>query len=223
MEKPTMPCLLQTGEALARNKVVMFTNPDILFSGVRQTLAAAVEAHGSFVVVGGRQDVNASDLCERFHVRTHTNLLRLAHMGTPHTKWAMDYYLFTKSSLPFASMPPFLIGNWRWDNWLLDATLRYTRVAVIDATATILALHLKTSSIGLSDRTGAEYNNRIWLADNGGRTPDPAPAGLGEMQYAHHFTVLRAGHVAILGNDTAQSIVQAHASRSDERDWFATF
>lgn len=209
--KPTMPCLLHTGEALASHPVVMFTNPDIVFSGLRETLAAAAAAHGSFLVVGGRTDMD-NTLCEEMSVRTHTDLVHLAHMGTPHTKWAMDYYMFTKSSLPIASMPPFLIGNWRWDNWLLDATLRYRNVPVIDATATILALHISTTSVALRDRDGAEHNNRMWLADAGGRRPDPAPAGLGEMQFAQYFTVATAGSVEIVGNATAREIVRTYAS-----------
>lgn len=209
--KPTMPCLLHTGEALASHPVVIFTNPDIVFSGLRETLVAAVAAHGSFLVVGGRIDMDDT-ICENMNVRTHADLLQLAHMGTPHTKWAMDYYMFTKTSLPMASMPPFLIGNWRWDNWLLDATLRHTNVPVIDATATILALHISTTSVALRDREGAEHNNRLWLADAGGRRPDPAPAGLGEMQFAQYFTVARAGAVEIVGNATARDIVQTYAS-----------
>jgi hypothetical protein len=109
-----------------------------------------------------------------------------------------------------ASMPPFIVGVWRWDNWLFGEVVRLGATHVVDASDTIAATHIGRTSVGLSARSGAKYNNDLWHAALPGNRPIPKPAGLGDMQFAMHFSVRRGGVIQLDYNDTAARLVGEH-------------
>ena len=53
-------------------------------------------------------------------------------------KYAIDYFVFSKGL--FGAIPPFAIGRYYWDNWLLFRA-RNRKSPIIDASESILALH----------------------------------------------------------------------------------
>ena len=185
--KPAMSCLFFTAEWLARNNLVMYSNPDIIYDGVRVTAAAVIKQFPRFVVAGSRIDVDSVDICISRGSLSPDMVLAKRRTGRKHLSWAIDYYLYSKGSLPLASFPPYIIGNWRWDNWLLDEIIRYETAPVIDASRMIAAVHLGDTATALQNRSAAKYNNDFWYASAGMHRPDPMPAGLGDLQYAPYF------------------------------------
>ena len=216
--KPTMSCLLQSSEWLAKNDIIIFSNPDIIYENVQVTVAALTQQFKRFLAVGARYDTSSVRICNTKGSLTVQDILTAKkEHGVMHTKWAMDYFLFSKESLPLASMPPYIIGNWRWDNWLLDETIRYNTAAVIEATETIGAIHLEDTVVSLNNRTAAKYNNDLWYAASGGKRPDPFPAGLGEMQYAPYLTEwLTDASVKIITNETAMAVTSKYVVKRND-------
>ena len=192
----------------------MYTNPDFVYGGVRETVAAVRQHSGNFVIVGRRVSIDAAPLCRRRSTMRHTEILRLGHelgqVDPEHAGWAMDYFIFTKYSLPLASMPPFIVGVWRWDNWLFGEVVRFGAAHVVDASDTIAATHIGRTSVGLSERSGAKYNNDLWRAALPGNQPIPKPAGLGDMQFATYFSVQHGSMPYLVYKDTAALLVGQH-------------
>jgi hypothetical protein len=58
-DKPSMPCLFSSGEAISRSDIIMYTNPDFVYGGVRETVAAVRQHSGNFVIVGRRVSIDA--------------------------------------------------------------------------------------------------------------------------------------------------------------------
>jgi hypothetical protein len=146
---PIVPCLVATGLANTNTEVIMYTNFDIAFSGlVRELIQAARQQMGSFAVFGRRYDRNLSP--------------GASDNEELHAAWGLDYFICRKQDFPVQSMPPFVIGNWRWDNWLADYFIRHPQIADIDATAVIRALHLSGAPhVPAAERDGAVYNEGL--------------------------------------------------------------
>ena len=213
--KPTMACLYAMGEALARYDTLMYTNPDIVYSGVQDTVRTAKERLGQFTIVGRRVGIGAEPLCLQRKISDYKQLIELGHrIGRPDPNgWAMDYFIYTRNSLPVGAMPPFLVGVWRWDNWLLGEVVRLGKVHVIDASATIAATHLGCTSTAHNNRFGANYSNMLWKATLPGGKPIPRPAGLGAMRYSSMFAVRHATHVELVLNKTAAMLVRGYVQQ----------
>ena len=215
--KPTMACLYSMGEALARNEILMYTNPDFVYTGVSDTVRSTKEAIGDFVIVGRRVSIEPEPLCLQHEISHYDDLIQAGHelgkIDPNHAGWAMDYFIYTRNSLPVGGMPPFLVGVWRWDNWLLAEVVRLQKVHVIDASASIAATHLGTTSTTLKHRVGAGYNNFLWKAALPGGKPIPKPAGLGDMQYSSMFVVRHTTHVELVLNETAVMLVHGYVQQ----------
>lgn len=62
-------------------------------------------------------------------------------------------------------MPAFLVGVYRWDNWLLSEIILRTNITLIDVTESVLAIHQQpreepgAKSQNHSARLGAVYND----------------------------------------------------------------
>lgn len=214
-DKPSMSCLFMTTEWLASNDLIMFSNPDIIYEGIEDTVKSLTHQFDKFVAMGVRIDLDSIDLCKSQASLTPEGLLQARHSrGHLHEKWGIDYYLYAKGSLPVASMPPFIIGNWRWDNWLLDEIIRYDTAPAVDASETIVALHLEDTKISLQNRTAAKYNNDLWYAAAGWKRPDPFPAGLGDLAFAQYYTQKsRNGRVRVTLNHTALSAASPYVQK----------
>ena len=120
-DRPIVPCLFKASEKRSSNNMIMFTNSDIYPQGVEAAVHIVAGAiNTSFLVVGQRTDISDMDsLCEK-----HISLSSINNtFGERHSEYGIDYYIFRKGSLPISSMPPFLLGCWKWDNWLLDQAI----------------------------------------------------------------------------------------------------
>ena len=57
--------------------------------------------------------------------------------GKLHSISGIDYFIFSNGL--YLDVPPFLVGRWKWDNWLVWRALQ--SVPVIDATEMITVIH----------------------------------------------------------------------------------
>jgi hypothetical protein len=195
---PTVPCLMMRGESLSTTKYILFTNGDITFSPIYPTLSAAVNALPNFVIAGQRIDVHTSRAVESA-VNGVQELLNLALAdGELHGESAIDYFLYAKTASYARKMPPFLIGNWKWDNWLLHDYIVSDQTTVIDATADLHAVHVGATSTALAQRRGAVYNARVFESSTFGIQG----IGLGSLRYVD--AVIRNGHITNSNDVTVQ-------------------
>ena len=66
---------------------------------------------------------------------------------------------------PFFDMPPFLVGVWRWDSFVLARAILSPSIVVVDATPAVVAMHLQHAAAGEPPqhrrRRGAAYCDRL--------------------------------------------------------------
>ncbi|KAF6004317.1 hypothetical protein F1559_004887 [Cyanidiococcus yangmingshanensis] len=146
---PVVPCLIAAGISHTSTDLMVFTNHDILLHGpVSDFVRAVARRVGSFAIFGRRYDL------ETLQHRRHAMEL--------HAAWGMDYFIIRKQDFPLHAMPPFVIGNWRWDNWLAHYFIRNTSIVDIDATAVLAALHWGAPDpVPAEQRAGAVHNEEL--------------------------------------------------------------
>ena len=118
-----------------------YANGDILFDrNLVTTLEALKHACDQFkqiLVTGQRTDYHFKSDQELHSLST---VSQLASKGKLHPSYAQDYFISTHSGFPWESIPDFVVGRVGYDNWLV-ATAINRNFSVIDATATVTALH----------------------------------------------------------------------------------
>lgn len=178
---PTVPCLMMRGESLSTTKYIMFTNGDIAFGPIQPTLAKVANAvDTNFVIAGQRIDVHTRRVLES-DISSSKQLLSLARSeGELHGESAIDYFIYFRTASFARKMPPFLIGNWKWDNWFLHEYIVSEQMTVIDATTDIAAVHVGATSTALAQRRGAVYNSRVFESSTFGIQG----IGMGTLRFA---------------------------------------
>lgn len=79
---------------------------------------------------------------------------------------AEDYFMVSRASFSWASVPPFIVGHRGYDNWLVDHASKDSGVDVIDATQTLRAMHMTDPSVGNKEgfrksADGRDYNMNL--------------------------------------------------------------
>ncbi|CAM4897393.1 unnamed protein product, partial [Rotaria socialis] len=80
-----------------------------------------------------------------------------------HSTAGIDFIAFKKDTP--VRMPPFLVGVYRWDNWLLSEILLRTSITVMDVTQSIFIIHQQRKKLEgqkpepHARRRGAVYND----------------------------------------------------------------
>ena len=179
---PTVSCILLSAEQSATTKYLMYTNSDIIFSSsLQSTLAILAKNHFLFdkmVAVGRRTDISLSSPYPR-------DLVSYAQKhGVLHSDHGIDYFLYKRGSLPLMKMPPFVVGNIKWDNWLLSELLIRNLTSVIDVTKTCFAAHVGMTKKYVRDRPGFVHNEELWKISRFGSKY----IGLGSVSYAGFYT-----------------------------------
>ena len=196
---PSVRCLLIQAERLVGDGgTVMFSNSDLIYWNTTVALQIAKHTFEDFLLVGKRLDTDFRKVCDSNLQLQHENgdmLLtskpfteKLVDNAVLHNEYGIDYFIFTKGSLPFHTMPDFLIGAWKWDNWLLDTVVRKTNLPLIDVTEVLQAVHLQTTKGTHYDRIGTEWNKDEYmrfygLKDSMHLLNDPYPVGYGSIKY----------------------------------------
>eukprot|EP00276_Gloeochaete_wittrockiana_P005797 CAMPEP_0184662660 /NCGR_PEP_ID=MMETSP0308-20130426/44288_1 /TAXON_ID=38269 /ORGANISM="Gloeochaete witrockiana, Strain SAG 46.84" /LENGTH=518 /DNA_ID=CAMNT_0027104835 /DNA_START=380 /DNA_END=1936 /DNA_ORIENTATION=- len=187
-ELPQFDCIWRKAISISETDLIMFTNGDILFDDSLTPVIQNVFSHfgeRDAVVVGERLDVEWNSSTLAFgnpEVRKHVFQL-VRKYGTLHGDYAIDYFVMRRRLVEKMQLPEFLLGTWRWDNWLLSDTLSRRDVAVVDASRVLLAVHQGRSNAGRSHRRpGHQHNEDINKRYNGGKLNQ-----IGRVSNAHYW------------------------------------
>lgn len=138
--KPILAELFEKAESSASNKFMCYVNGDIILTNdFIRAFEYLMPLKQKWLMVGRRRNIILEKECNFDDPHTIDELKEIAikeNRMSSH-KW-IDYFLYTKGM--FANIPPFVIGCWRWDNWLIDKALSQ-RAVVIDATDVVTAIH----------------------------------------------------------------------------------
>lgn len=162
--KPSIDCIFQTLVDFATTDVVSFVNGDIILNRrAKDVVALAVQQYSEFLIVGQRTSI---DISGDVHVpQSIENLENEIYSKKMYTDgiFAIDYFIFTKKSWDRIYLPQFLIGSWRWDNFLLGQFMKHN-IDSIDATKVIKAVHFKPlrQDKNHSSRIGAPFNRKLY-------------------------------------------------------------
>ena len=147
----------------ATTKIFMYTNSDIIyFPGLGRTLEYVSSTHDSYLMIGRRHDmvwaqtpvVLNKDTQHAFECYVRLN-------GRLHSNWGIDYFIFRREDWHY-ELPPYLPGNWRWDNHIVYLFMLTAHTVIVDATETVTAFHQSSNTtIALQQRAGAKFNDEL--------------------------------------------------------------
>ena len=131
---PLIRAMFHAAEKISVNNVLMYTNADVMFHGLKDAVRTVADRLSEFLIVGQRWDLAGTPPMD-FSLGWHEGLVERSKLHSP---CGVDYFVFTRGLWP--DIPPFVVGYPAFDNWLVaDALTRDT--AVVDATGTISAFH----------------------------------------------------------------------------------
>lgn len=137
---PLVSDLFEKGQAHARYDHLAYINTDIItLSSFAEALDPVAARLDDWLVVGRRWDLDLEGRLEFEHGDWRRRLREeVEERGRLHGWTGLDYFLFRKGLYP--RIPPFAIGRFVWDNWLVYAA-RKQGVPVVDATDVVTIVH----------------------------------------------------------------------------------
>lgn len=137
---PLLDDLFKKAQALAAHDTLCYVNSDIvLLDDFMWAVDQVASLDGPFLVVGRRIDLDIRASLAFKSADWQSQLRRLAlQQGRPQKGAAIDYFVFRRGL--YADLPPFALGRFLWDNWLIWKA-RSLGAIVIDATPVLLAIH----------------------------------------------------------------------------------
>lgn len=155
--RPSVPCLMKKLEDSSHGDILVFGNDDIMYSGVKNAVNLILRSFDAFFAVGSRMDVEENQFCTFLQdKKTPLSLV-------PHPPCAVDYFIFTHGEIKYEDIPQFMIGSWKWDNFLLDRFIRAHEPPVVDASQAIRAIH--PDSAQRTTQTHSEVKKSVYNAN----------------------------------------------------------
>ena len=200
--KPYLDSFWLAARAEYPEHVLIWLNSDIIVtpeSFIR--IDAAISTFPEATVISRRTDFNISRSFTVNDVfRDLNRVIDDATMnGALHDETGIDMFAFRAESPVIDNIPPFVIGAYRWDNWLVFWSLR-EKLTVVDISKYGIMLHaVKPSNVRHhSSRRGAEYNDIL------------CKSVVGELYKMG--TVLNADHLLTAEGATLQMVPNRHQS-----------
>ena len=137
---PLVSSIFWIGQDAADFPVVCYVNADIiLMSDFLKAVGHLADFPSRFLVVGQRWDVDLGGVWDFASSDWESALRNLVmQKGELHGVCGIDYFLFPRGM--YSDIPPFAIGRFGWDNWLVYQA-RAMGAPVVDATAAVMAIH----------------------------------------------------------------------------------
>lgn len=137
---PLLDSVFKAGQSWAQTEIVAYVNTDIiLFGEFNQAVSVCAEHLPHFLMSGQRFDLE-HDLAA-IDCRRETGL-EIRRNASAYGHWlgvgGADYFVFRNGDL--GAIPPFAVGRFRMDNWIMWRALS-RRLAFVDATEAVMALH----------------------------------------------------------------------------------
>jgi len=144
---PYLNELFLQAQKIARFDVLCYLNADIiLLNSLEPIILQAEKLFREFFLVARRWDLNLGN--ELLNFKTDwQGLLRykLQERGKLRHSGAIDCFVFTHNFFSQTNFPPFLLGRYYWDGWLLDQALQ-CKIPTVDISA-ITIIHQAHSTI----------------------------------------------------------------------------
>ncbi|CAF1937112.1 unnamed protein product [Rotaria magnacalcarata] len=161
-KRPYINCAFDIAQQQKQTSILVFVNGDImLHNSISHTISFVNANMHEFFLVGCRRDYEMSpSLNYSDSEKTLQNGLNHSQI---HSTTGIDFIAFKINTS--VRMPPFLVGVYRWDNWLLSEILLRTNITVIDVTQSIFVIHQQRKNLEgekpepHSLRRGAVYND----------------------------------------------------------------
>ena len=157
-------CAFELAQKHAQTSILLFVNGDIMLDeSISHSISYVAARLPEFFLVGCRSDYEiASSMNNVSPEKFFEEGLSKSRL---HSTTGIDFIAFRVAM--DIRMPPFLIGVYRWDNWLLSEIILRTNITLVDVTQSVLAIHQKaTQADGAkpmphSSRVGASYNDDL--------------------------------------------------------------
>eukprot|EP00960_Hanusia_phi_P027498 746860-Hanusia_phi.AAC.4 len=149
-----------------------YVNGDIILtSRLHLTLVEVMRKWFDQMQGGEREGVLV--IGKRYNVEYQGQLLgsdqdveRLLGMAEVFENYALDYFFFSRGWMSWNDIPTFVVGRRAYDNWLVDHAFHRPAVDLVDATETVLALHLTGSDGVRAGHSKGQDNDHNVLAVN---------------------------------------------------------
>ena len=136
---PFVGDLFRRAEEAGGTEWLVYVNADVVllddFADAVRRLRRRLDR---FLMVGRRWDLEIAEpiaFDEGWQDRVRRDV---EERGVPHAYTGIDYFVFPKEM--WGDIPPFAIGRFAWDNWLLWRA-RELRVPLVDASSAVMAVH----------------------------------------------------------------------------------
>ncbi|WP_367875293.1 hypothetical protein [Luteolibacter sp. Populi] len=135
---PRMDGYFGLAEQIARHPRMCYVNADIILFPDLVEAAGRVDLE-RFVMGGRRTDYDLTVEIDFARENWAEDLREdVKKNGKLHGYTGIDYFLYPRGM--FGKIPPFALGRWYWDNWLVYRVRRLGG-ALIDATKSVTAIH----------------------------------------------------------------------------------
>ncbi|CAH1783988.1 unnamed protein product [Owenia fusiformis] len=150
------------------SELYMYTNGDILYPWGHlqrsfQAVTTFVERHElhEYIISGLRREVtfySGSGLdVEKLNTGDDEEILNIGNSFEPTRPYALDYFITNKTSFPWHTIPAFVIGSVRFDNWLVMYANKL-KIPVFDITQSTPVVH-QAGIPKIGDKRARDTNN----------------------------------------------------------------
>ncbi len=164
---PLLPEIFARAEAHSHSELLCYVNADIILTSDFMRAVTAIQGVEKRFLMGGRRwDVGITSPLD-FEGAWETRLReRVGQEGRLDPPGSIDYFVYPRGL--WTEIPPFAIGRFYWDSWLLYRA-RKVDAALIDATACVMVVHQRhgynqSSAQSQDPRQGPEAKHNILLA-----------------------------------------------------------
>jgi hypothetical protein len=143
---PLVSDVFGKAQSLSGGEVLAYVNCDIvLFQAFAKTVASC-RRRRPYLLVGRRTDIDVAEELDFAPGWQERLRAEVAARGELHAESGMDYFVFRRGLWP--SIPPFAVGRFSWDGWLVWSA-HDSGANVIDTTRAILAVHQNHPRAGI--------------------------------------------------------------------------
>jgi hypothetical protein len=135
---PLVNSVFAAAERMARHELLAFVNTDIVLLDDFVAGATRIPCE-QFLLVGARRNLQVDEPLPVHQTGWQDQLRARARIeGRRQTPAGMDYFVYRKGL--WRGMPPFAVGRFWWDNWLVYSAAR-RGFPVVDGSEAVLAIH----------------------------------------------------------------------------------
>ncbi len=166
---PLISSIFAQAEAAAKYDLLAYVNADIILFDDFVAALRAVKLP-RFLAVGRRLDVRIDEPIDFCAETWRGELIQQANTtGQMNIAWAMDYFAYSRGA--WAEIPPFAIGRFGFDNWLVYGA-KLNETPVVDLTEAVTVVHqnhdyARTAGFVVTDRSSPEIVRNLQLCGAG--------------------------------------------------------